>query len=311
MIITLQLMFTIAATGTLSSYLDTITCWKDEKYKDKECFCFMDHCLESVRYAYLQDGLPLPVPVTMKNDISVGEDDETERDTKEASDVADDINATVEDTSTTSTTTEMFSLYDLLEGSDIVVKKPILQPSQWGVSIDKFVSLCDCQTSLPEIVKMVVVLSNNIWNPLLDDQRSALFREAKHVVENEVGQLLNSTDVKVSKGRDRSLARNKVEVELTKFVSKKGFVGAHLDINMTESHYDNHISVENYFIGAVRLYNNYTGPGVFGNTFRWYKKNSYDVLSVTCTRDLPRDAAVAAEVAATEEEEDNLITKIV
>ena len=308
MIISLKLILTLAVAGAQSSSLDTITCWQEEKYKDQECFCFMDHCLESVRYAYLQDGGPLPIITT--TEATVDEDDETEKDTKKASDIADDINATVEDTSTTTTTTEMFSLYDLVEGSDIVVKKPVLQPAQWGVSIGKEVSLCDCKNSLPEVVNMSVVLSNDIWNPLLEDQRSALFREAKHVVENEVGQLLNSTDVKVSKGRDKSQARNKVEVELTKFVPQKGFVAAHLDINMTESHFDNHISVENYFIGAVRRYVNYTGPGVFGNTFRWYKKNTYDVLSVTCTRDLPRDAAVAIEVAAVEEVEDDLITKM-
>ena len=192
---------------------------------------------------------------------------------------------------------------------DGVPKKLVLEPAQWGVNIGKNISLCDCKSSLPEIVNMSVVLSD-IWNPLLDDQRSALFREAKHVVETEVGLLLNSTRAKVSKGRARQQARQKVEVELTKFISMKGFVCAHLDINMTESHFDNHIAVENYFIEAVRLYDTFTGTGVFGKTFRWYKKNTYNVLTVTCARDLPRDAGVVLEVTDVEEVEESLITRI-
>ena len=52
----------ISAEGatSIASHLDGITCWKEEKYSKPGCYCFMDSCLEGVRYAYLKDGLPLP-----------------------------------------------------------------------------------------------------------------------------------------------------------------------------------------------------------------------------------------------------------
>jgi hypothetical protein len=138
--------------------------------------------------------------------------------------------------------------------------------------------------------------------------RSALYREAKHVVENEVQVLLNSTVAKVSKKRAKDLARQKVEV--AEFVPLGGHAAALLGINMTESHFDNHISVENYFIAAVRLYNNYTGTGVFGQEYRWYQKNIYDVLTVIASRDLPVDAVAAVEIILADEVEENLLMKL-
>ena len=178
------------------------------------------------------------------------------------------------------------------------------------MNIDKTISLCDCSDILPESVKMSVVISNKIWNPLLADQRSALYREAKHVVEHEVQLLLNSTDAKVSKKRAKDLARQKVEVEVAEFVPLGGHAAALLGINMTESHFDNHITVENYFISAVRLYNNYTGTGVFGQEYRWYQKNIYDVLTVIASRDLPVDAVVAVEIIPAGQVEENLLMKL-
>ena len=198
----------------------------------------------------------------------------------------------------------------MLDGSDIVAKKAVLEPAQWGVNIDKTISLCDCSDILPEIVMMSVVISNKIWNPLLADQRSALYREAKYVVEREVQLLLNSTDAKVSKKRGKHLARQKVEAEVKEFVPLGGHTAALLGINMTESHFDNHITVENYFIAAVRLYNNYTGTGVFGQEYRWYQKNIYDVLNVMASRDLPVDALMAIEIIPADEVEENLLMKL-
>ena len=160
---------------------------------------------------------------------------------------------------------------------------------------------------------MSVVISNKIWNPLLADRRSALYREAKHVVENEVQLLLNSTDAKVSKKRAKDLARQKVEVEVevAEFVPLGGHAAALLGINMTESHFDNHISVENYFIAAVRLYNNYAGTGVCGQEYRWYQKNIYDVLTIIASRNLPVDAVAAIAIIPADEVEENLVMKLV
>ena len=117
-----------------ASHLDGITCWKEEKYSKPGCYCFMDSCLEGVRYAYLKDGLPLP---------NLARNEPAENDTVSAEDILTTTAAvnTTEETSPASTTTQLISLYDLLDGSDIVAKEAVLEPDQWGVNIDRTISL--------------------------------------------------------------------------------------------------------------------------------------------------------------------------
>ena len=100
----------------------------------------MDSCLEGVHYAYLKYGLPLPDLARNKT---------AENDTRSAEDILTTTAAvnTTEETSPASTTSQLISLYDLLDGSDIVAKKAVLEPGQWGVNIDKIISLCTAVTS--------------------------------------------------------------------------------------------------------------------------------------------------------------------
>ena len=292
-----------------NSGLSAITCWKEPEYSQLGCYCFMDYCLEHVRYVYLQEGLPLPV-------VSSNEAVANETIAKETTIEADMVNTNVTDVNTTeettavSTTTQLYSLYDLIEGSDIVVKKLDIQPAQWGVNIGQTISLCDCSNIFPEIVNMSVVISNKIWNPLLSDQRTAQYREAKRVIETEVQLLINSTEAKVSKNRAKQIARQNIEIEVKEFLPFLGYTRAHLDINMTESHFDNHIAFENHFMAAVRRYNNFTGIGVFGKIYRGYQKSYFDVQTVTCRRDLPEDAKVIQEAPPAEEAEEDPMIKL-
>ena len=76
-------------------------------------------------------------------------------------------------------------------------------------------------------------------------------------------------------------------MEVEKFSEYQGLTVAEVSLNLSESHFDNNLIMETEFRKVIHDYNNYTGTGVYGKSFRFYVKNQYEPVPKEINRKLP------------------------
>ena len=136
---------------------------------------------------------------------------------------------------------------------------------------------------------MKVVVKNKFWNPFFAIPRTSVFKELKSTIERELQLLVSSpfSGIKISKNRPETEARQSIELEVGKFSEYHGLTVAEISLNLSESHFDNDLIMETEFRKVIHDYNNFTGTGVYGRSFRFYVKNQYDPVPTEILRKLP------------------------
>jgi len=232
------------------------------------CHCHMDSCLEAARLTHLQQ--------------EIEEAEAARLATTEATTASKGPTTTLEDATTTepvTTTTPLGGLEHLLRGSGLRAREPEVRAGSRGIHLEGFnARLCDCSDRLPETIAVEVIISNRFWNPAFGDQKSALWKETQRVVSTEVQLLLSSTKARLAHD---GLWQG---VKATRFSSYFGLVKAFLNVNLTESHFDNHIQLQDQLRESLTKYRTFEGQGVFGNKFRGFSKGDYDMDSISTRR---------------------------
>ena len=156
---------------------------------------------------------------------------------------------------------------------------------------------------------MKIVVKNKFWNPFFAIERTSVFKELKTTIEKELQLLLASSfsKIKVSKNRPKREARQSIELEVVKFSEHHGLTAAKVSFNLTESHFDNDLMVETEFKTLIADYNQYTGPGVYGETFRFFVKNQYDPTPFEIIRILPVNTKLTEKTQEVIEDNEDLI----
>jgi len=300
-------------TDPVITFEDLLVCSKNI-YKEDSCYCYMDQCLESVRYSHIKScgftSLPKDVTteapveeVVASNDTSGGNDTKTEYSEQELLLIyAEMFNHTIYTTTTTTTTTTE-DINILIANAGIPAPIEVIT-GQYGIVIsDGRVGLCDCKDLLPEPVRFKVVVKSKFWNPLFQDSRTSLFAELQKSLEQELQLIVAASEIDIKQNRTRQQARHRIELSVLDFTEYQGLTQATVQLNISESHFNNDLLVETEFAIINDQYQSFNGSGVFGRTFKKYSRNIFDSKLQEVFRVLPVSAQTI--IATTEEEDED------
>ena len=302
--------------------LDSIASCRSKNYEAGTCFCFMDDCLEAARYLHVQ--------ACGSGEVDGGQDDATTdnttvknntEDVQTYDEILDEMfglnTSDVVTEAITETTTladnegEALGLIDMnkyLKESGLDDSNTIVETGQYGVIFNGDLKLCNCSSELPEKILMKILMKNKHWNGLYSDKRTSAYKELDRNVEKELQLLIRSSAIQVARGRYPHSAREKIELEVDKFVDHGGLTAVLVKINITESHFDNTLRLETHFRTLAEKYNSWNGTGVFNKTFKGYSKNKFDPKLISAIRILPKEAAQARNITFLENEADPMDT---
>ena len=279
----------------------------------------MDDCLEAARYLHVQACGSVELSEDTEDvaaDNIVTADNITADNTEDYQtydQILDEMfglnasEASIDTTTTAEEETEASHMIDInkyrqefgLDNNEEEVKT-----GQFGVIFNGHLNLCNCSSELPEKILLKILMKNKYWNGLYSKKRTSAYKELERNVEKELQLLLISAPIQISTGRDTASAKNKIELDVDKFVGHGRYTAVMVKINLTESHFDNTLRMESNFRLLAEKYNTWNGTGVFNKTFKGYSKNDYDPKLISVFRVLPKEAAMAKKVVVVETETD-------